>query len=487
VSSVLLGIDDPSAARELTHTLEAAGYSVGWVGALDITPGPGRATPDILLIDGDAPGMDLAVVAAAWKRREPPPALVVLGTTQTARTQAGRVNAPILAKPVDREHLLSELARIEAGARGDKQLNPASALRALSLVGGGLPEDEAALIVSGGRQIDVAMVREALRPYMYSYAIPTPLVERLLARRSFAPIEAKLAVSLDGGRTVRGAIDGLPRAEDDATPIGSLSSHQVARVIWALASSGAVSLQPEPPPHHRTGRLRAHIRARKKRLHGANSYQVLDLNFDATPGEIARATVLAEMRYGPMVLEEQDLGDLAAAANLSWEQIARARMVLGDPRLRADYDASLIARHSELEEYRATRRIDTDEAERHFVRGQQFLGAGDIFRAVSELAAAARKMPGRADYEAYAAWARFLADEQRGSDRRLTASRERQIAEESLAGRLPWPRASYALGLLCEAAGDIPAATTYMREALQGDEKLVPARQALARMQTESP
>ena len=36
MSSVLLGLDDPTAARELTHLLEGAGYSVGWVGALAV-------------------------------------------------------------------------------------------------------------------------------------------------------------------------------------------------------------------------------------------------------------------------------------------------------------------------------------------------------------------------------------------------------------------------------------------------------------------
>jgi hypothetical protein len=38
------------------------------------------------------------------------------------------------------------------------------------------------------------------------------------------------------------------------------------------------------------------------------------------------------------------------------------------------------------------------------------------------------------------------------------------------------------VGLLCEAAGDTPAAIAHLREALAIDDKLAPARQALARL-----
>jgi hypothetical protein len=98
--------------------------------------------------------------------------------------------------------------------------------------------------------------------------------------------------------------------------------------------------------------------------------------------------------------------------------------------------------------------VDADEAEQHFLRGQQALGQGDVFRALSDTAAAARRLPGHPDYEAYASWVRLLADEARGHERKGLAERERSSAEAALLGRRPWPRALYVLGLIAGASGD---------------------------------
>src|SRR5687767_12860342 len=86
VPSVLVGIDDASAGGELVEALERARHQVTWVGALDVGPDARQGrTPDVIIVDGDAPGMDLAVVAAAWNRLDPSPALVVLGSTAATR------------------------------------------------------------------------------------------------------------------------------------------------------------------------------------------------------------------------------------------------------------------------------------------------------------------------------------------------------------------------------------------------------------------
>src|SRR5262249_5604876 len=147
---------------------------------------------------------------------------------------------------------------------------------------------------------------------------------------------------------------------------------------------------PEPPAAHPTARLRAHLRARTLRLAGASHYAVLEVGPDAMPIDVDRATGLLELRYGPEALSRHDLGDLGGVADAAWEQIMHARQVLGDVRLRAVYDASQFRSGAELEESRLRRRMFADEAERSFVRGQHALAAGDVFRAVSELAAAAR-------------------------------------------------------------------------------------------------
>src|SRR4029077_4301536 len=122
-----------------------------------------------------------------------------------------------------------------------------------------------------------------------------------------------------------------------------------ARLLWGLVSGGAVTVAPEPPPDHPTSWLRGHLRARVARLANANHYAVLELTLDALQLDIDRATGLLELRFGPEALSQHDLGDLTAAGEANWEQMAQARQVLGDPRLRVLYDSQLCGTQAELE------------------------------------------------------------------------------------------------------------------------------------------
>jgi DnaJ-class molecular chaperone len=228
--------------------------------------------------------------------------------------------------------------------------------------------------------------------------------------------------------------------------------------------------------------MRAHLRARAARLAAGTHYAVLEVGVEAATADLDRAIAYLELRYGPDAAARHDLGDLAATAGRLWDQIIQARQVLGDSRLRAGYDQGLFPGKNELDELRSRRRTAFDEAERFFNRAQHALAAGDTFRAVSDFAVAARRLPEQPDYEVFAAWARVLADEARGGKRAAAAVREREAAERTLLGRRPHPRAELVAGLLCEAAGDPLAAVGHLREALAVDDKLVAARQALARL-----
>jgi len=81
------------------------------VPALEVTPTPSQRTPDIVVVDGEAASMDLAVVTAAWKRRDPP---LHAGGRRTAaiRSAGRRVRARFLAAPVVEDELLAEVERI---------------------------------------------------------------------------------------------------------------------------------------------------------------------------------------------------------------------------------------------------------------------------------------------------------------------------------------------------------------------------------------
>lgn len=478
--SVLLAIEDVAVGGELVEGLEAVGHSVSWVGPLDASPdvrrGQGRRF-DVVIVDGDATGLELAVLGAAWQRVDPPPALVVLASTAPARIAAERIRATVVAKPVVAATLAEEVTRAAAAPRGATAPTAVSALRVLGMAAGGLPEDEAATIIAGSRQVNVGIVREALRPHMNEYVTATPLVDAMIARRAVTDAEARFALALDGARTVRGVIDS-----------GGMDQLAAARLTWALVSGAVALLTAEPPEDdaHPAARLvatmRDHLRARRARLEKATAYQVLEVDQDAQPADVERAALMLSTRFAPEKLAGLDLGDLGALVDPLWQQVLRARAILVDPQARQSYDARRLTLEPDADAQRMRRRIDAAEAEAAFVRGQRALAAGDAFKAVSELASAARRLPDEPDYEVYAAWARCCANEARGADRRDSARHERAVAEAALSGRRPRPRALFALGLLCESAGDLTFARQHLRDALACDPRLAPARQALARL-----
>jgi hypothetical protein len=125
---------------------------------------------------------------------------------------------------------------------------------------------------------------------------------------------------------------------------------------------------------------------------------------------------------------------------------------------------------------------DRGRAEQAHARGQRALVAGEAFKAVSEMAAAARAHADHPDYEASLALARYRAELARGKSRQEAAAPERVAAEQALAGRRPWPRALVALALLCIGAGDADAARGHLREALAVDPDLPAAKQLMARL-----
>ena len=125
---------------------------------------------------------------------------------------------------------------------------------------------------------------------------------------------------------------------------------------------------------------------------------------------------------------------------------------------------------------------DARAAAEALARGQQALVAGEVFRAVSESAAACRLHPGHPECEAALAYARYRADVQGGKERGEIARRERAAARAALAGHRPWPHALVALGLLSVADEDPDAARWHLHEALLCDPNLPAAKQILQRL-----
>ena len=425
--------------------LQSRGHEVSWVGALDVTPGEGARAPAVVIVDGEAKGMEIAVVAAAWRRIDPQPTLLVVGHPELAPT-VERLRAQLV--PAAPEAVAEMIDALVARAR----------------------DDEATAILAQARQLDIVGIREALRRRMFDYIAGTPLLRRLAARGALGRDEARVSLGLDGARTVRATIEA-----------GALPASDAARLLYALVQAGAAMLSAEPPATSlrsaAVATLRRHLRARREWATGADHYLTLELPRNASMAEIDRATRSLALRYAPEVTSLHDLGDLAPAAKPLWDQIAAARQVLLDARRRSDYDAVLQARN-------LLWAPPDGDAEQSFQRGQRALAAGQLTAAVSELASAARRQPDEPDYEAYAAWGRVLVDEAAGTPRREAAHKQRPAAEAALLGRRPRPRALFALALVCEAAGDRDAARAHVRDALAIDPQMTPAQKLYQRLST---
>jgi hypothetical protein len=265
---------------------------------------------------------------------------------------------------------------------------------------------------------------------------------------------------------------------------GPLDPLQTARLLWTLASFGAIEFTPEvrdvaTAPRRMLHEVRAHLRARTDRLERSTYYDVLEITVQAEYVEIEDAHRLVGARFSPQALGRYDLADLAGLVKPSWDLVEKARSVLVDHAQRGRYHEWLRQKLPELKTVWAIEPSAVKTAADAFVRGQKLLGEGDVHRAITDFATACRHQPGHPDYEANLAWARFRVQVASGKDQREAAMAERKLVESLMQGCRPWPRALVALAMLCAAAGDADSARWHIHVALTFDPKL-PAAVALA-------
>ena len=323
------------------------------------------------------------------------------------------------------------------------------------------------------RNVDIEIPRSALRWHVPHYVTATDKLEQLREDRVLTVPELETVAHADGTLTVQSLIRR-----------GTLDPAQNARLVWALASLGALDLTPEvrdvaTPQRRALAEIRANLRARAKRLERATHCDVLEITPLAEYVEIERAYQLVGARYAPQVLGRFDLAELAALVKPTWDLVEQARSTLVDDAERGRYADWVRANLAQLDTVWAIDLNAAKLAADAFARGQKALGEGDAHRAMSDLANACRQPPGHPEYEANLSWARFRIQVAAGKDQREAATAERATVEECLAGRKPWPRALVALALLCAGAGDGDAARWHLHTALAIDPKL-PAALALA-------
>ncbi|MCX5744874.1 MAG: DnaJ domain-containing protein [Proteobacteria bacterium] len=469
---VLIALADVGHGVQLEETLASAGFTATWTAAAADGPLPGVGTPSVVLVDADRLGARLPEVADAWRDQPSVPGVVAFGSTAAAREAAPRARVSLLSPG-------AKLTTIVTAIREAAKMRLASGMRwPVMRAAVGLPptdDDVPAwrLTLSAARGVDIDIPRTALRWHVHHYVTPTARLAQLLEERILTVPELESARKIDGTLTVQSTVK-----------IGPLDPMQMARLLWALISVGALEVSPEitnvaTPGRRMLSELRAHLRARTTRLERSTYYDVLEITPLADYPEIEAAYALVGRRYHPDVVNRYDLAEVAPLVAPSWELVEKARAVLIDDPARGRYHDWL---RQKLAELKTTWAIDpkaVQAASVAFTRGQKLLGEGDVHRAMSELAMACRHHPGHPDYEANRAWARYRVQVASGRDREEAARAEKAGIEATMLGCRPWPRALVALALICVAAGDADSARWHLSVALSIDPN-VPAGVQLA-------
>jgi hypothetical protein len=481
VPRVLLALADIGLGVQLQEALEARSVPVRW----DPTAADGptaahlatRDLEDVVVVDADTLGDRLTTIAEAWRRVDPAPAVMALGSTAAAQHAAEAAHCQLLAASGDADAFL-RASEAAMKLRFAGSMTRALARRALEIAPVADPTADAAQIVGSARALSVDIAREALRWHARSYVCAIPdKVAALREVRALTIPEVEFIGHLDGTLTVqtlvkRGPIDG-PAA---------------ARLLWSLTSVGAAVITVEPcdmatPQRRALAMIRRHLVGRQARLERGTFYDVLEITPKAETEDIEAAFELVALRYSPHVLGRFDLGELGALVEPMWQQVEKARSVMHDIAARGRYNDWLRSRWNEIQTRWAIEMSAAEAAPEAAARGYRSISQGDVHRAVGDFAAAARNHPGHPEYEANLAWARYRAAADRDPARKDEAARrERATAESYLWGTRPWPRALLALALLCASDGDADSARWHLTEALQIDPNMPAAQNLLQRL-----
>jgi hypothetical protein len=433
------------------------------------------------VLDADHLGARLPGVAEAWRERSDGsgtamsgdiPGVLAIGCSPAARDHAPRARLTLVAPT-------ARIGTVAAAIREAAALRLAAALRwPLLRAALGLPAADDARpqwqpTLAAARTVDIELPRAALRWHVHHYATPTARLDELRDDRVLTVPELETCAHLDGTRTVQSLVK-----------LGPLEPIRAARLIWALASMGAIALTPEvhdiaTAPRRALAEIRGHLRARAARLEGSTFYDVLEITPLAEIEGIEAAYQLVARRFAPDTLAALDLAELAPVVQPTWDLVEKARSVLVDHPQRGRYHDWLRHKLPDLHTVWAIEPTAVQAAAAAFARGQRSLGGGDVHKAMSDLAIACRQFPGHPEYEASLAWARYRVQVASGRDRLEAAVAERKALEDLLLGCRPWPRALVALALLCAAAGDVDSARWHLHIALAID-PTVPAAAQLA-------
>jgi hypothetical protein len=475
-----VAISDVGTGVQLEEALQHAGFDAKWDAAQADGPAapapdavPVQTMPEVVVVDADRAGRRLGEIAEAWREHPAVPGVVAIGSSQVAREAAPVARVALLAPAASMQTIATTLReaaklRLAVGMRW-------SVLRAALRLAPAANEPAVwGATILHARTANLEIARSALRWHVHHYVTPTPVLDHIREERVLDVPELETIARADGTRTVQTLVKA-----------GPLDAQRTARLLWALASMGAIAMTPEvrdlaSPARRALAEIRDDLRYRTKLLERASLYDILELTPLAEYAEIERAYQLLAWRYSPQALARYDLAELAPLGPPIWEQIEKARRVLVDDAERGRYADHLRKQLPGLDTKWAIDATAIKTAADAYARGQRTLADGDFHRAMGDFAMACRHHPGHPEYEGHLAWARFRVEVASGKDQREAAVTARKSVEDWLHGRRPWPRTLVALALLCAAAGDADAARWHLHVALAIEPNL-PAGQQLAR------
>jgi hypothetical protein len=226
---VLIAVADVASGVQLEESLTRAGFEAKWDGSVVDEPG---GTPELVVLDADHLGKRLARVAEAWRDHLSVPGLVAIGTSPVAREQAPQARIALLSPGASAQTFtaaLKEAAKLRL-AGGVRWSVMRAALKLPPI------ENEPAAwpaTLLHARSVDVEIPRSALRWHAQHYVTPTDRLELMREDRILSVPELETLSFVDGTLTVQSLINA-----------GTLDAAGNARLLWALASAGALDLTP---------------------------------------------------------------------------------------------------------------------------------------------------------------------------------------------------------------------------------------------------
>jgi hypothetical protein len=471
---VLVAVADVGAGVQLEEALNRAGFEARWDAAQAEGPA-GTTTCEVVVLDADRLSDRLPEIVDRWRDHPGVPGVIAVGGSAVAREHAPKARITLLSPTASAQTLA-------AAIRDAAKLRLATGMR-WSVMRAALrlpPADNTAAAwpatVLHARDVDLDVARAALRWHVQHYATPTARLAELREERILSVPELETIAHADGTKTAQTLVKA-----------GPLDPAKAARLLWAMASMGAIDLTPEvrdvaTPARRSLDEIRRHLRARVALLERSTYFDVLEITPLAEYAEIESAYQLVGSRYSPPALARYDLAELVTHVTPVWEIVEKARGVLVDHAQRGRYTDYLRKHLAAMKTIWAIDPGASKTAAEAFVRGQAALGEGDAHKAMGHFAMACRHHPGHPDYEATLAWVRYRVQVASGKDPVETARHERATVETHLLGRRPWPRALVALALLCSAAGDADSARWHLAIALSIDPNVPAAAQLAQRL-----